>query len=108
MLESLRVRPRICQRIRSGPLGQWVDGFVDVLTTRGYATSVIRRHVRAAAISAGGSSGSGSQPPRSTRRWSPASSAGCLGGGHRSVGTARFRRWRVAFDYWPRISGLGV
>ena len=53
MLESLRVRPRICQRIRSGPLGQWIDGFVDVLKTRGYATSVIRRHVRAAAIFSG-------------------------------------------------------
>ena len=50
MLEALSVRPRICQQIRSGPLGPWIDGFVDVLATRGYATSVIRRHVRAAAI----------------------------------------------------------
>ena len=50
MLETLSVRPRICQQIRSGPLGQWVDDFVDVLTTRGYATTVIRYHVRAVAI----------------------------------------------------------
>ena len=50
MPETLSVRPRICQQIRSGPLGQWIDDFVDVLTTRGYATSVVRRHVRAAAV----------------------------------------------------------
>ena len=50
MPEKLSVRPRICQQIRSGPLGQWIDDFVDVLTARGYATSVIRRHVRAAAV----------------------------------------------------------
>ena len=37
MPETLSVRPRICQQVRSG-------------TTRGYATSVMRRHVRAAAI----------------------------------------------------------
>ena len=35
MPETLSVRPRICQQIRSGPLGQWIDDFVDVLTTRG-------------------------------------------------------------------------
>ena len=50
MLETLSVRARICQRIRSGPLGRWVDEFVDVLATRGYATSTMRRYVRAAAI----------------------------------------------------------
>ena len=50
MLESLSVHPRICERIRSGPLGRWVDDFVDVLAGREYATSTIRRHVRAAAI----------------------------------------------------------
>ena len=50
MLETLSVRPRICQQIRSGPLGRWVDEFVDVLASRGYTSSVIRRHVRAAAI----------------------------------------------------------
>ena len=50
MPETLSVRPRICQEIRSGPLGQWVDDFVDDLTAGGYATSVIRRHVRAAGI----------------------------------------------------------
>ena len=50
MLETLSVRPRICEQIRLGPLGQWIDDFVDVLTTRGYETSVMRRHVRAAAI----------------------------------------------------------
>ena len=50
MLETLSVRPRICAQIRSGPLGRWVDDFVDVLVTRGYATSTVRRYVRAAAI----------------------------------------------------------
>ena len=50
MPETLSVRPRICQQIRSGPLSQWINDFVDVLTTRGYATSVVRRHVRAAAV----------------------------------------------------------
>ena len=50
MLEALSVRPRICKQIRSGPLGRWVDDFVDVLSTRGYATSTMRRYVRAAAI----------------------------------------------------------
>ena len=43
-------QPRICDQIRSGPLGHWVDDFVDVLMTRGYATGTVRRHVRAAAI----------------------------------------------------------
>ena len=50
MLETLSVHPRICEQIRSGPLGRWVDDFVDVLAGREYATSTIRRHVRAAAI----------------------------------------------------------
>ena len=50
MLETLSVHPRICERIRSGPLGRWVDDFVDVLEGREYATSTIRQHVRAAAI----------------------------------------------------------
>ena len=50
MLEALSVRPHICEQIRSGPLGRWVDDFVDVLSTRGYATSTMRRYVRAAAI----------------------------------------------------------
>ena len=50
MLETLCVRPRICDQIRSGPLGRLVDDFVDVLMTRGYATSTVRRYVRAAAI----------------------------------------------------------
>ncbi len=50
MLEALTVRPRICQPIRSGPLGQWIDDFVAVLAARGYVRSVIRRHVRAAVI----------------------------------------------------------
>ena len=53
MLEALSVRPHICKQIRSGPLGQWLDDFVDVLTSRGYATCVIRGHVRAAAIFSG-------------------------------------------------------
>ena len=50
MLETLSVHSRICEQIRSGPLGRWVDDFVDVLAGREYATSTIRQHVRAAAI----------------------------------------------------------
>ena len=49
MLETPSVRPRICDQIRSGPLGRWVDDFVDALMTCGYATSTVRRYVRAAA-----------------------------------------------------------
>lgn len=50
MLESLHVRVQICARIRSGPLGPWVDRFADALHTRAYAASVIRRYVRASDI----------------------------------------------------------
>ncbi len=50
MLETVSVHPRICEQIRSGPLGRSVDDFVEVLAGREYATSTIRRHVRAAAI----------------------------------------------------------
>jgi site-specific recombinase XerC len=49
-IERLAVRPHICKQIRSGPLGPWIDGFLLALTTNGYATSVIRRHLRAAVI----------------------------------------------------------
>ena len=50
MIESLHVRPGICKRIRSGPLGAWVDPFIAALTQRGHAASVQRRHLRAAAL----------------------------------------------------------
>jgi integrase/recombinase XerD len=50
MLERLGVRPHICRQVRSGPLGPWIEGFLLALTTNGYATSVIRRHVRAAVV----------------------------------------------------------
>src|SRR2546422_1871334 len=50
MLERLAVRPHICRQIRLGPLGPWIDAFVLALATDGYATSVIRRHVRAAVV----------------------------------------------------------
>ena len=51
MLETLSVRSRICDQIRSGPLGRWVDDLRRrMLITRGYATSTVRRYVRAAAI----------------------------------------------------------
>jgi integrase/recombinase XerD len=49
-LERLSVRPHIRAQIGSGPLGPWIDGFVVALSTSGYTTSVIRRHVRAAVI----------------------------------------------------------
>ncbi len=32
MLETLSVHPRICDQIRSGPLGPWVDDFVERVT----------------------------------------------------------------------------
>jgi integrase len=47
MLETLRVRPWICNRIRSGPLGQTVDAFVEALRRDGYRPLGIRRHVLA-------------------------------------------------------------
>lgn len=47
MLESLHVRPHICARLRSGPLGSWVDLFVDSLEHQGYTSGVRRRYVRA-------------------------------------------------------------
>lgn len=50
MLESLHVRPAICKQVRSGPLGAWVDPFIEVLAHRGHAASEQRRHVRAAAL----------------------------------------------------------
>jgi site-specific recombinase XerD len=50
MLERLAVRPHICRQIRSGPLGAWIESFLLALATNGYATSVIRRHLRAAVI----------------------------------------------------------
>ncbi len=50
MLESLRVRPAICTRIRSGPLGAWIEPFIVTLAERGYASSVQRRYLRAAAM----------------------------------------------------------
>lgn len=53
MLESLRVRTHICTGIRGGPLGSWVDAFVVALQATGFAPSVIRRHVRAAAAFGG-------------------------------------------------------
>ncbi len=49
-LERLSIRLHIRSQIRSGPLGAWIDGFVVALSTSGYTTSVIRRHVRAAVI----------------------------------------------------------
>lgn len=50
MLESLHVRPQICARIRSGPLGDGVDRFAEALHRHAYAASVIRRYVRASDI----------------------------------------------------------
>jgi site-specific recombinase XerD len=50
MLERLGVRPHICRQVRSGPFGPWIEGFLLALATSGYATSVIRRHVRAAVV----------------------------------------------------------
>jgi hypothetical protein len=49
MLGSLNVRPDIRVALRSGPLGPYVDPFVGALAEQGYASSVQRRYVRAAA-----------------------------------------------------------
>ena len=46
MLETLRVQPHIRARIRSGPLGPYVDGFVAALERERYTAGVIRRYVR--------------------------------------------------------------
>jgi site-specific recombinase XerD len=48
MLESLRVRPRICARIRSGPVGPCIDDFVAALHRDRYRPGTIRRHIQAA------------------------------------------------------------
>ena len=48
MLETLHVRSAICVRLRSGPLGSWIDPFVAALARQGYTAGVQRRHVRAA------------------------------------------------------------
>ena len=34
MLETLSVHPCFCEQLRSGPLGRWVDDFVDILAER--------------------------------------------------------------------------
>ena len=102
MLEALSVRPRICQQIRSGPLGPWIDGFVDVLAARGVrderhsATRPSRSDPRRVAQGV-----RGSRRSRLTRRSSPVSSADCRDGRRRSAGTAGSRRWQAAFDCSP-------
>lgn len=50
MIDALHVRPAICLRVRSGPLGIWVDPFIDSLAHRGHARSVQRRHLRAVVV----------------------------------------------------------
>ena len=46
MLELLRVLSHIRARIRSGPFGPYVDGFVAALQREGYTVGVTRRYVR--------------------------------------------------------------
>jgi site-specific recombinase XerD len=48
MLESLRVRPQICARIRSGPFAPCIDDLLAALHRDRYRRSVIRRYVLAA------------------------------------------------------------
>ena len=43
MLETLRVRACIRERLHAGLLGPYVDGFVDVLMQAGYQCSIRRR-----------------------------------------------------------------
>lgn len=50
MLESLRVLSHIRARIRSGPLGPYVDSFVAALQREGYTAGVTRRYVRATEV----------------------------------------------------------
>lgn len=47
MIETLNVRAHIRARLEAGPLGPYVDGFVDVLVREGYARGVVRRYVHA-------------------------------------------------------------
>jgi integrase/recombinase XerD len=47
MGETLHVRAHICARLHAGPLGPYVDGFVDALVREGYARGVMRRYLHA-------------------------------------------------------------
>jgi integrase/recombinase XerC len=47
MVETLHVRAGIRARLQAGPLGPYVDGFVEGLMRAGYARGVVRRYVRA-------------------------------------------------------------
>ena len=50
MLDSFRIWPHIRARLRAGPLGPHLDGFVELLQKEGYARRVVRRHIRAAGV----------------------------------------------------------
>lgn len=47
MLDAFRIWPHILARLRAGPLGPHLDGFVEALQTAGYTPRGIRRHLQA-------------------------------------------------------------
>jgi site-specific recombinase XerD len=50
MLDSFRIWPHIRARLEAGPFGPHLDGFVELLQKEGYASRVIRHHIRAADV----------------------------------------------------------
>ncbi len=50
MVDTLHVRAHIRARLHAGPLGPYVDGFVDTLVEEGYSRSVMRRYLRAVEV----------------------------------------------------------
>ena len=105
MLERLAVRPHICRHIRSGPLGPWIEDFLLALTTNGYATSVIRRHVRAAVVF--GDWLVRHQIAVADIDERVVAQFWVLGraGGRRHVGMGVCRQWPAVCAPWRRISG---
>jgi integrase/recombinase XerD len=47
MLDHFFLRPRVLDRIRANPLGNWIPAYVAYLETRGHPRSTVRRCVRA-------------------------------------------------------------
>src|SRR3954449_9089702 len=45
MIDHFFVRPRVRDRIRANPLGDWVPGYIAYLEARGHPRSTIRRNV---------------------------------------------------------------
>ena len=46
MLDSLNLKSHIGARIKSGPLGPYIEPYIELLEREGYSRSVVRRHIR--------------------------------------------------------------